>query len=325
MELTKEEKQVARAGYSGCETGPDMHRVYAAVSAVLEMRGHEALRDDVSKDEQIAVLSSAFHDVLCDFHTDDATFQETKERYLAEALAENKMIESLLPMFMEIAGMPALTPAAPETPTEPNDDDGPDLEDLIRGGTNAPSARQSATMDDEVRHTPGTEPCPYTEAEMNIAFEATRAEMPPYKVLPADGRLVEQMIDACLKAQGYTKAGLKKRTKADEGHALLGMTAAMQLCLSSRNLVALPDVERAITEVLEESVLLGVMDSRMAGTVLKMFHKRLKPEPARQEPMPLERVEAILNRIPWSVAAARSQKEVAAEIVEELSEKGRAE
>ena len=52
---------------------------------------------------------------------------------------------------------------------------------------------------------------------------------------PTPQGLAERMIKACLKAQGYTKAALKKRTDADRGHALLGMTAAAQVCIAERD------------------------------------------------------------------------------------------
>jgi hypothetical protein len=92
----------------------ELSRAEAQVASLTAERD-EAKRRALETEQANAVLSTAFHEVLCDYWENASTFQQEKQRYLAEAAAENKMIESLLPRFMEIAGMgdAALSPAVP--------------------------------------------------------------------------------------------------------------------------------------------------------------------------------------------------------------------
>lgn len=52
-----------------------------------------------------AVMAMAFHDAVVDQHHDEGNFQGVKQRYISDAMAEMKLVESLLPHVLEVAGM----------------------------------------------------------------------------------------------------------------------------------------------------------------------------------------------------------------------------
>lgn len=284
MELTEKDKNIAWQAYLTLpewgEIGGDgfrnrtlqSQRAFAAVSAVLELRdqGHEALR----KAAQRVIACQKLHP------TNNIDWKRTLEALEA-----------------------ALTPADPETPTEhaeqdeeiayrarqiwrrfvgipitePYDKEFQWLVDLL-SGKEAPK-RSLTEVCDELRNLePPTKP---------VAFSDSR---------PEDEQLARDMHEAYGVVHDHQKGLGAKELLAE----LWGIKAAMQGCLSSRNLVALPDVEKAVRKAVSAAGY-GCSEPHTSDCMVKAILARLKPEPAKQERVTVKLVKQAIGHDMWNI------------------------
>jgi hypothetical protein len=300
MELTEKEKDVAVEAYWRCDdaaaTEVRAKSLYAAVSAVLEMRdrGHEALRSDYKKCGKVAQTfiareGSFFPCALEEGHEEPCLQSGTCFRH-------GVYFGRQCPHWPTCVKA-ALTPAAPETPTEPQlgtcdfSDVLHDLRDCKAAWHRnwKPQAAQPPATSGYVSEVHrgmtmrcqscGTEQWPQCPTCGAMMVEKDAAQP------PADGQVVEQMPDGveCL-ADLCTAHPSTAGELLANANLVEAFKRGQQVCLSSRNLVALPDVEKAIRlEFCARRWFGAASIVELAADFFDAIRARLKPEPAKQE------------------------------------------
>lgn len=319
MELTQEEKAVVTDAFMSATHAIFQDRVFAAVSAVLEMRGHEALRKEL-----LAKGDDAYCEFIAAMRRPDCLGAEHKIKIASFGTTELYAIIEAYKLYgkhlaYRDALQAALTPAAPEPPTD----------HLTAANENEP-----------LLYTPGMSSVPHPPAAFQLvdqmldAWYGDTEGMPPYDELQRGS--MTAVMQVCLSSRdkewsgwGVVEVAVRNpsvaeymkhwedRVKAAEDKLksltenadfLRKSVGACHLMISRNdleelrqdewdathlpprlykfiselkgNLVALPDVEKAIRaewyEVTKEN-----------GATLFSFvnrvRARLKPEPAKQE------------------------------------------